>query len=306
MTRILANTIRALKRIFIGDMRDLFKAPWSVEISLPAETIATLDNLKARYSIEIALPGEPFSVWLEHGQYLTGIEGQAATSEEANWYIPLFEEEFGLYPPLLVEKAKLGHVVLCGELFRTQKPNPGAERFAGYVVMDRQPLSFVHVPCGGVPDGQHGVLYLAVAWERDDQEHVRKTIHHEFYHCVQRRQFGGFGDGGWAALNSPDFVYGPGGLAVNYGSDQSFWVMPAEEWGNGFLNQYSRSAPEEDQAEIFAHLLTEPARLQARLTNDDILRTKVERLKASLERFCPAMNAQFWQRVEESRWPFGS
>jgi hypothetical protein len=305
MTGILANAIRALKRIFIGDMRDLFNAPWSVEISLPAETIATIDNLKARYSIEIALPGETFSLWLEHGQYLTEIEGQAATSEEASWYIPLFAEEFGLYPPLLVEKAKLGHVVLCGELSRSQKPKRGAERFAGCAAKDRQPLSFVHVPCGGVPDGQHGVLYLDVTCGRDDQDYMRKMIHHEFYHCVQQRQFGGFGDGGWAALNSPDFVYGPGGLAAIYGSDRTFWVMPAEEWGNGFLNHYSMSAPEEDQAEIFAHLLTEPARLEARVTNDDILRSKVERLKASLERFCPAVSAQFWQRVEESRWPFG-
>lgn len=81
--------------------------------------------------------------------------------------------------------------------------------------------------------------------------------------------------------------------------------MPAEEWGNGFLIQYSMSDPEEDQAEIFAHLLTEPARVEARLGYDEILRRKVERLKASLERFCDDMNDGFWQRVEESRPPFG-
>jgi hypothetical protein len=80
--------------------------------------------------------------------------------------------------------------------------------------------------------------------------------------------------------------------------------MPAEEWGNGFLNQYSMSAPEEDQAEIFAHLLTEPARVEARLMADDILRSKVDRLKATLERFCPDVDAQFWQDVEDSRPPF--
>jgi len=131
------------------------------------------------------------------------------------------------------------------------------------------------------------------------------VIHHEFYHCVQRRQFGAFGDRGWAALNSPDFVYGPGGLAANYGADPTFWVMPAEEWGNGFLNQYSMSAPEEDQAEIFAHLLTEPARMDARLRADDILRNKVERLKTSLEGFCRDMDERFWRHVEESRWPHG-
>jgi hypothetical protein len=64
------------------------------------------------------------------------------------------------------------------------------------------------------------------------------------------------------------------------------------------------SAPEEDQAEIFAHLLTEPARMEARLACDEILRSKVERLKATLEANCPDMNARFWQELEELRPPF--
>jgi hypothetical protein len=304
MIDMLTNTIRALKRFFDGDMEHRFKAPRPVEVSLPAETTAVLDGLKTRFSTDITLPGEPFSVWLEHGKYLTGIEGQPATREEADSYIPLFAEEFGLYPRLLVHKT-LTRVVLCGDLFRSQKPNPGAGRYAGRSVADSKPLSFVHKPSGGIPDGRNGVLYLSVTWGRDDKEYVRKTIHHEFYHCVQRRQFGGSGDRGWAALNAPGFVYGPGGLAVNHGSDQTFWVMPAEEWGNGFLNQYSMSAPEEDQAEIFAHLLTEPARIGFRLPADDILCGKVQRLKATLEEFCPDMNAEFWQDVEESRPPYG-
>ncbi len=148
-------------------------------------------------------------------------------------------------------------------------------------------------------------MYLSITCGRDDKDYVRKTIHHEFYHCVQRRQFSGRGDPEWAELNAPDFVYGPGGLRVNEGSDQTFWVMPAEDWGNGFLNQYSMSAPEEDQAEIFAHLLTEPARVAFRLPADDILCSKVERLKATLEEFCADVNTEFWQEMEESRPPFG-
>jgi hypothetical protein len=202
MTGMLATTICALIRFFNGKIQRLLKGQRPVTVSLSAETTAIVDRLKDRYSIEIIVPGEPISAWVEHGQYLTGIEGQVATSEEADGYVPLLAEEFSLYPPRLVEKAKLKAVVLCGELFRSQKPNPGSARFAGgYAVMDSQPLSFVHVSCGGVPVGEHGVLYLSVTWERDDEEHVRKLIHHEFYHCVQRQQFGSFGDLGWAALN---------------------------------------------------------------------------------------------------------
>ena len=106
------------------------------------------------------------------------------------------------------------------------------------------------------------------------------------------------------ATNLPDFVYGPGGIEANYDSDSDFWVKPAEEWGNGFLNQYCMSAPEEDQAELFAHLITEPARVEARLEADDILRRKVERLKATLRQFCRDMDDRFWRRVSECRLPF--
>lgn len=95
-----------------------------------------------------------------------------------------------------------------------------------------------------------------------------------------------------------------GWVAACFDEESDFWNQPAEEWGNGFLNQYSMSAPEEDQAEIFAHLLTEPARVQARMAVDGILERKVERLKDTLSQFCREMNDRFWQRVEESRLPF--
>ena len=298
------HRFRAVTFFFKRSRHDPFAAHRPVEVSLPAETAEILDDVKARYNIEITLPAEPFEVQSERGQYSTSFEGQPATSEEAAWYIPLFVEEFRLYPRLFVENTRLTRIVLCGELFRSQQPSPKAKRLAGRARSDRQPLSFDHEGCGGIPDGKNGILYLAVSWERDDPEYVRGLIHHEFYHCVQWQQFGSTGDRGWAALNSPDFVYGPGGLAANYGLDPTFWVMPAEEWGNGFLNQYSMSAPEEDQAEIFAHLLTKPARVDARLRVDDILRRKVERLKASLELFCCEMDESFWELVMELRSPF--
>jgi hypothetical protein len=289
---------------FKRSRQDPFAGRRPVEVSLPAETAKALDDVRTGYRIQITVPAEPFDVHLERGQYLTSVEGRPATSEEAAWYIPLFAEEFGLYPRLFVESTRLRRVVLCGELLRSQQPNPKAKRSASRTRPHRQPLWFDHKLCGGIPDGKNGILYLALSWERDDPEYLRELLHHEFYHCVQWQQFGRSGDPEWAALNSPNFVYGPGGLAANYGSDPTFWVMPAEEWGNGFLNQYSMSAPEEDQAEIFAHLLTKPSRMNARLMVDDILRRKVERLKASLKVFCREMDERFWELVNESRLPF--
>jgi hypothetical protein len=78
-------------------------------------------------------------------------------------------------------------------------------------------------------------------------------------------------------------------------------MVRMEGWGNGFLNRYSMSAAIEDQAEIFAHLLTEPDNLEDLLRADEVLRKKAERLKASLARFCRAADAGFWQRAKELR-----
>jgi hypothetical protein len=298
------DNFRRMMHFFRRSRHEPIPASRPIEVSLPAETAQMLADLQARYHTEITLPTEPFEINSERGQYLTSVAGQPATSEEASWYIPLFVEEFELYPRLFVENTKLKRIVLCGELFRSQKLNPVAKRFAARTRPDRNPLTFEHQPCGGVPAGKSGILYFSVTWGRDSPDYVRELIHHEFYHCVQWQQFGHSGDPEWAALNSPDFVYGPGGLAVNFGSDPTFWVMPAEEWGNGFLNQYSMRAPEEDQAEIFAHLLTKPARVEARLRADDILRRKVERMKETLRLFCCDMGEEYWQLVEDSRLPF--
>jgi hypothetical protein len=44
--------------------------------------------------------------------------------------------------------------------------------------------------------------------------------------------------------------------------------------------------------------------VNARLSVDDILRRKVERLKATLKLSCREMDETFWELVEESRLPF--
>ncbi len=283
-------------RILKRDIRGLFKSRRPIEVSLPAETVAVLDELMARYAVEIAMPDKPFCVRSEHARRTASIEGGPATSEDAAWYIPLFAQEFGFYPPLLVRRMQLRRIVLCGGIFFSTQPHPWFVWFSRRLGLKKEPLSLVNERFGGLPGFDHD-CYFDVTGVGEDEEYIRKTIHHELYHIVQQRQFGSSGDPGWSALNRPGFTYGPGGMASR--RDPTFWVTPTEEWGNGFLNHYSMSAPEEDQAEIFAHLLTEPARVAERIRTDDILRKKVERLKASLERICPAVNARFWQRVQE-------
>ncbi|WP_339746819.1 hypothetical protein [uncultured Rubinisphaera sp.] len=284
---------------------DPFKHQQPVEIPLSPECTEIIDRLERLYGVKVTVPADLFEVVFEHSQYLTIVEGQPAYENAANLAVALFEEEFGLYPLSLVKNTRLTRVVLCGELFRSQKPNPRAvKRNSSPTEWDLRPLHFTHESTGGLPDVVNGLLYLPIEVVEEDPEHIRKIIHHEFYHCVQWQQFGVSSDPEWEATNRSDFVYGPGGIAANYDSDSDFWTKPTEEWGNGFLNLYCMSAPEEDQAELFAHLITEPTRVETRLEVDEILGRKVERMKATLKQFCRDMDDRFWQRVRDSRFPF--
>jgi hypothetical protein len=89
------------------------------------------------------------------------------------------------------------------------------------VEWDLRPLHFTNEPAGGLPDVVNGVLYLPIDGVKEDPDHIRKTIHHEFYHCIQWQQFGVSSDPEWEATNLSDFVYGPGGAgALGHSSQQ--------------------------------------------------------------------------------------
>ena len=126
------------------------------------------------------------------------------------------------------------------------------------------------------------------------QTYMREVLHHELYHIIHVRQFGTLKDDGWAALNAPGFRYGNGGR----------WHRSPEEQREdssvrGFVNRYSTSAVEEDQAEVYRYLMVDPNRLLRRSESDEILQRKVLRIKASLRSFCPAIDAAFWERMEK-------
>lgn len=107
---------------------DPFKAQLPIEVSLSSECTDIVVRLESHYGIEVTVPADRFEVVFEHDQYLTIIEGQPASESAANRTVAVFEEEFGLYPRSLVRNTRLTRVVLCGELFRSQKPNPRARK----------------------------------------------------------------------------------------------------------------------------------------------------------------------------------
>jgi hypothetical protein len=231
---------------------------------------AGLARLADKYGVQVVVDKEPFPVKTAHG----AIDGKAASREELRAYVPLLLFEFNLYPRDLVKKTELKRIVLCKDLtFGGQRRN-------------------------AVPDFEHNTLYLEVARGRHSGPYMRRVIHHEFFHIIDLRDDGElYRDERWAALNGKGFRYGAGGKEAQGDATVSLAGGAAP----GFVNRYSMTAVEEDKAEVFAHMMVGYDQLEKRATRDRVLGLKVRRMAGLLERFSPAVDRGFWQRVRRLR-----
>ena len=62
----------------------------------------------------------------------------------------------------------------------------------------------------------------------------------------------------------------------------------------GFLSRYATSAPEEDQAEVFAFLMSAPEAVARVGARDAIVRAKVERIETRVRVWVPDLPGEFW------------
>ncbi len=232
-----------------------------------ADEPRALGDLAARYGVSIEFEKPAFPVETAHGE----IAGAAAAEDELAKYAPILIREWSLYPVSLVRKTKLKRIVLCRDLaFAGQKRT-------------------------AVPDFENETLYLDVSRGLHAERYVRKVIHHEFFHMIDWRDDGAvYSDRSWMGLNPKGFTYGDGG--VNAQDDPT--VSLHTEAAPGFLNRYSMSGVEEDKAELFAHLLVEPAFVARRSKQDAFLGAKTARLKELLRDFCPDLDDEFWRRSQ--------
>jgi hypothetical protein len=231
-----------------------------------APSTEALAKLAKAYEIEIVAAAR-FPVQTPYGL----IAGTSATRQFLDRYVPLFSEEFELYPPALIKRAALKRVVLCED------------------------LSFAGEPRGAIPDFANDTLYLDVRCAADSPRFERKAIHHEFFHIIDLRDDGAiYSDSEWAALNGVGFKYGAGGRSAQGIPTTS---VLTDEY-SGFLNHYSTTGVEEDKAEMFANLLVDYAYVEQRAGRDGVLRAKVERMDLLLAQFCPELNGEFWRAVK--------
>jgi hypothetical protein len=229
-----------------------------------------LRRLEQTYGLSVEYAAPAFPVATTHGQ----ISGRAATGRELDRYVPLFLEEFGLYPADLVRRTGLRRIVLC------------------------KSLAFAGEPRASIPDYDHTVMYYDVARAAYSEAYQRATIHHEFFHMLDwkdDRQV--YEDAAWSRINRDGFVYGPRHVR---GVDPSLWGQLDESLG-GFLNRYSMTGVQEDKAEIFCYLMTKPEMIQRRARNDAVLGAKVEAMKRLTASFSASADEAFWRSIAERR-----
>ena len=104
----------------------------------------------------------------------------------------------------------------------------------------------------------------------------------------------------WNSMNPPGFAYGENLSRKPLGNMTAGAMMRGQEAyisKDGFFNNYAATSQEEDKAETWAHMVRVPG---YGLENQYIYK-KINYLKRLMGSRFPALNSQFWERVEKLR-----
>lgn len=222
------------------------------------ETITTLDALANKCGLTIKRPDAPF--FRDGGT----ISGDPPIASELDAAAPILESELGKYPPEFWRRCPLTFVVLCRNL------RGAKERMAGALAQD-------------------GRLYVDVAFAKPrggaDDDQFRITLHHEVFHALD--VVDDAADAEWSKLNPQGFAY-----AQLPDSPKDRPKCP-----RGFVTAYATTSVREDRAETFARLMVCHVGMEARATDDSILRSKIAALKRFVGERHPKMDEAFWSTV---------
>jgi hypothetical protein len=221
--------------------------------------------LAASHGVELLFAAEAFELALPNG-IIRGTPPDATLARRAT---RLVADELALLPPSFVRAIGLRRVVLCGDLAEERLPIPS------------------------LPNYRHTLL-LDVAASSD---FLARLLHHEVFHFADFADDESvLADPGWAALNETSFRYGNGGRSMrNPRSATPTEAIP------GFVTAYATSALEEDKAELFSFMMTEPVALGRRAALDGVIAKKREHIRAQARALSEHMDEAFWRGLEARR-----
>jgi hypothetical protein len=220
------------------------------------------------YGAELITTGIDYPI--RRSTYMIGGENPPPRAAEA--YLPVLRRELAKYPPSLLQRTRTRRIILARRLSVNDQPRAAVPDFAS---MD---------------------LILDVELGREAPRYSERVFHHEYYHLIDYLQSGPtLQDGEWERLNLPEFRYGSGGAQMQDNRRNPFAATRSIP---GFLSLYGTAAVEEDKAELFSFQLTDGLFVRERAEADSVVRAKVQRLKQQLVRFCPEMDARYFEQLE--------
>jgi hypothetical protein len=189
---------------------------------------------------------------------------------DLDFFLPIFFQEFSLYPISLISKSKLKSVYYCHCLkFSTGE-------YSQYRA--------------AVPDYTDKVMSMIYCCKEKSVKYIRNVIHHEFFHFLDYVEDGKiYGkDLIWESYNLIDFEYGKGGCYERQ------W-KPLNQDKKEFLNFYSTTGIEEDKAEIFSFMMLNCKKIQD--VQNQSLKKKFENIKYMMQKFDKEGfgNDKFWE-----------
>jgi hypothetical protein len=218
-------------------------------------------GLEESRGVELMVATRAFRFSLADGP----LAGESPALEVVERAASVVVEELSRYPRAFLEHSRLRRVIFCRGLREKDAEIPSLPNFHGALVIDAE--------------GPHGFL--------------RRLVHHELFHFADYADDDQLKrDPAWEGLNDRWFVYGSGGRFQRVpGSARLTANLP------GFVSGYATSALEEDKAELFAFMVTEPAVVAAIERKDPVIAAKAARLKQQLARFSPALELGFWRSI---------
>lgn len=222
-------------------------------------------QLHAPIKAPVVYQNRPFSQMTNHG----AVTGVGIQTQEAKAFHRLMLVEYAKYPPSLLSTTRtVTAIYLCTNL-----------AFAGQYRT-------------AVPEFATRALYFDVMRGKHSKYYQKRVLHHELYHMIDwLDDYKVYQDDQWKQLNHKQFTYGRGGKYVQH--DPTMGLVQNKT--PGFLTRYSMQGVEEDKAELFSFMMMDPQLVRRRITQDAILRAKVNRLKQLMEKYDANFNAAYWK-----------
>jgi Putative zinc-binding metallo-peptidase len=226
------------------------------------------------YRIEIVWKNVPYPFVLAEERKT--LQGSNPSLEAVEQTLPRLRQALAKYPRDLPHSVGLSRIILGSQL------NASGVHIGGY----------------SYPPSKSFILEIET---RERQSFRSITLHHEIFHLIDKALLGQYAkqDVVWARLNGPNFKGYQSGNGWNWMStQQSGNAKPAAE--RGFVSAYCMSSVQEDKAEVFAHLMEDPAALAQLAEKDPVIRAKVDRMKQMVRQANAKMDRKYFEKLAES------